>query len=263
VPLRPGWQEAACGTVSVYDRNRKRLGTVYLGEMPKKDQIHMTRRLTHVITGTLRGAGEESPRLRYVTDAGSLPQSYFRKVLSKMKHPLTRVKLQCSWGVDFYHACEYVTKLAGSIFGVGSGEAHQWAEDQRRTLRDDDQGVSRVLTRAAQQKRRQSLQGSEDDYNTSTGYLRKYKPYMDYAERRRLGDPIGSGITEAGCKVIFNQRFKQSGMRWNRLSAQSIVHLRTACRSGIWGRIWRRLMSGNRELPPINQAKPENTLAAA
>ena len=46
---------------------------------------------------------------------------------------------------------------------------------------------------------------------------------MDYAVRRADGNPIGSGVTEAGCKVIFNQRMKQSGMRWKRASGQLMV----------------------------------------
>ncbi len=37
---------------------------------------------------------------------------------------------------------------------------------------------------------------------------------MDYKEYRRLGLPIGSGITEAACKRVFTQRFKESGMSW-------------------------------------------------
>jgi hypothetical protein len=82
-------KEAACATLAVYDRNRKRLGTVYLGEMPQKDQPRMTERLTKVIRGVFKGAGELTLKLRYVTDAGSLPRKYFRQVLSKMKHPQT------------------------------------------------------------------------------------------------------------------------------------------------------------------------------
>lgn len=76
---------------------------------------------------------------------------------------------------------------------------------------------------------------------------------MDYAERKKRGDPIGSGITEAGCKVIFNQRLKQSGMRWHRTTGQFIVDLRTANRSGIWNRIWERLIQSKTDLPPISR----------
>jgi hypothetical protein len=258
VQTRPCWEEASCGTIAVYDRNRKRVGTIYLGEMPESEQPTMTRRLTEVINGVLGGIDGKVPTLRYVTDAGCHPQAYFRAVLAKMKHPVTGRKLKWSWGVDFFHACEYVSQLAGSIFGTGSERANAWAEEQRHTLRHERDGVKKVVARAAQQKRRVGLKGTKKDYTGALNYLKKYRPYMDFAERKERGDPIGSGITEAGCKVIFNQRLKQSGMRWHRKSGQYIVDLRTAKRSGIWDRIWNRLIGPKPDLPPITQATQTN-----
>jgi len=256
VQTRPCWEEASCGTLAVYDRDRKRVGTIYLGQMPESEQPTMTKRLTYVIEGLLRGIGDEVPTLRYVTDAGCHPQSYFRKVLSKMKHPVTGRGLKWSWGVDFFHACEYVSQLAASIFGTGTTRANEWAEQQRHILRHEKNGVSKVIASAAQQKRRVGLKGTKKDYNGAMNYLKKYRGYMDFAERKKRGDPIGSGITEAGCKVIFNQRLKQSGMRWHRKTGQYIVDLRTANRSGIWNRIWDRIVTSKIVLPPITQAEP-------
>ncbi|MEO9591968.1 MAG: hypothetical protein ABJF25_07405, partial [Rhodopirellula bahusiensis] len=45
------------------------------------------------------------------------PQAYYRDVLCKMKHPLTGRRLKWTWCVDFFHACEYVSQLAASLFG--------------------------------------------------------------------------------------------------------------------------------------------------
>ncbi len=253
VQTRPCWEEASCGTVAVYDRNRKRIGTIYLGEMPESNQPTMTQRLTEVIQGVLRGAGSGVLKLRYVTDAGCHPQAFYRKVLCKMKHPLTGRRLKWSWCVDFFHACEYVSQLAASLFGSGTDKAHAWAKRQRHTLRHEKNGIKKVIARAAQQKRRGGLKGTKKDFASAMNYLKKYKAHMDYAERKKKGDPIGSGITEAGCKVIFNQRLKQSGMRWHRRTGQFIVDLRTANRSGIWDRIWDRLMGAKTDLPPISQ----------
>ena len=74
VPMRQSWKEAACSTIAVYDQNRKRLGTVYLGEMPQEKQVTMTERLTKVITGVLSWEDSRPLQLRYVTDATSRPQ---------------------------------------------------------------------------------------------------------------------------------------------------------------------------------------------
>jgi hypothetical protein len=252
VQTRPCWEEASCATLAVYDRSRRRLGTVYLGQMPESEQPTMTARLTKVITGTLRSLGDYVPELRYVTDAGSHPQAYFRKVLEPMRHPLTGQRLTWSWGVDFYHACEYVSKLAIVLFGAGEA-AVSWAAKQRQTLRTKTHGVARVLQSAGQQKRRHGLRGSEKDYQSTINYFKNYRDHMDFAKRRRRGDPIGSGITEAGCKVIFNQRLKQSGMRWHRETGQHIVDLRTAVRGGLWESIWQRLLTSSADLPPITR----------
>ncbi len=86
---------------------------------------------------------------------------------------------------------------------------------------------------------------------------------MEYARFRKTGDPIGSGITEAGCKVIFNQRLKQSGMRWTKRGGQTIVDLRTACRGGLWDKIWKRGLDNYTNLPDINQASPHEKLPKA
>jgi len=260
VQTRPCWEEASCGTLAVYDRSRRRLGTVYLGQMPESDQPTMTARLTHVITGVLTRLGRYTPKLRYVTDAGCHPQAYFRQVLAPMKHPTSGEPLRWSWGVDFYHACEYVSKLAASLFGSGEA-ASSWAAKQRQTLRTKVNGVGRVIQRAAQQRRRRGLKGAKKDYDSAINYLKTYRVYMDFAARRRAGDPIGSGITEAGCKVIFNQRLKQSGMRWRRETGQYIVDLRTAVRSGLWRSIWQRLLSQFDDLPPIIPKQPPHHLA--
>jgi len=252
VQTRPCWEEASCGTIAVYDRNRNRIGTVYLGQMPESNQPTMSGRLTEVIQGVLRGSGSEVLKLRYVTDAGCHPQAYYRDVLCKMKHPLTGRRLKWTWCVDFFHACEYVSQLAASLFGSGTAKAHAWAKEQRHTLRHEKGGIKTVIARAAQQNRRGGLKGTKKDFAPALNYLKKYKSHMDYAERKKHGDPIGSGITEAGCKVIFNQRLKQSGMRWHRKSGQFIVDLRTAHRSGIWHRIWKRLIGSQMDLPPIS-----------
>ncbi len=49
--------------------------------------------------------------------------------------------------------------------------------------------------------------------------------------------PIGSGITEAACKIVFTQRFKQSGMKWTIEGGRPILALRVILLSGIWEQV--------------------------
>ena len=253
VPLRPGWKESGCATLSIFDRGGRRLGTIYLGEAPRKDQLFLTRRLDWILKEYFRRLSGEVPVLRYVTDAGALPQGYFKNTLAKMKHPVSGDPLAWSWGVDFFHACEYLTQIGDGLFGADSAASHKWAEESRKILRHEVGGVSKVIRRAAQQERRHGLKGKRADFESGLNYLKKYRPHMDYADRRAGGEPIGSGITEAGCKVIFNQRLKQSGMRWKRDSMQTIINLRAVHRSKIWHRIWDKVNYVDEPLPPINK----------
>jgi len=139
--------------------------------------------------------------------------------------------------VDFFYACEYVSQLAVSLFGSGTAAANRWAKQQRHTLRHEQDGIKQFIARAAQQKRRGGLKATKADFVRAINYLKKYKSHMDYAARKEQCEPIGSGIAKAGYKVMFNQRLKQSGMRWNRATGQFIVDHRTASRSGIWNRV--------------------------
>jgi hypothetical protein len=71
---------------------------------------------------------------------------------------------------------------------------------------------------------------------------------MQYAEFRRRGLPIGSGVTEAACKTVFTQRLKLSGMRWSRVGAQTILNLRVALLSGLWDHVYQAAVNAYQPL---------------
>ena len=78
-------------------------------------------------------------------------------------------------------------------------------------------------------------------------YLRDRMEYLRYAEYRRLGIPLGSGVTEAGCKTVYTQRLKLSGMRWKAAGAQTILNLRVLRLSGVWEQAYQRVLEGFQE----------------
>jgi len=53
--------------------------------------------------------------------------------------------------------------------------------------------------------------------------------------------PIGSGVTEAACKMIVKQRLCQSGMKWHEKGASIILSLRTLERSNRWELFWKKI----------------------
>lgn len=229
------YKEGAAATISVYNRWGKRLGTVYLGQMPEEYQRAISDQLTQLLTDVLAQWKGPMPRLVYVTDAGFHPTDYFQRVLSRMRHPRDGKKLTWLWIVDYYHACQYITKIGQSIFGPGRA-AHAWSKKMRRWLKTKPRGVSRVLHSAGALRSIRGLISPEagDDYESACQYLRNHACSMDYAGYQQRKLPIGSGVTEAACKTIFTQRFKRSGMKWKLAGGAPVLALRTLDLSGVW-----------------------------
>jgi hypothetical protein len=233
IQTRPCWEEASTATVSVLDRRGRRLGTVYLGRMPQSGQGTMTAQLLCLLRDVLDRWHGKTPRLVYVTDPGGHAQDFFRYKLQRMKHPRTGESLVWEWIVDYYHACERITKLADALFGAGP-DASAWASRMRHVLRDVRGGANRVVQSAQALRRHRGLNRTQKEFDTALNYLRKYGSHMEYAKARNRGLPIGSGVTEAACKTIFGYRFKQSGMRWKPTHGQHVLDLRVILKSDVW-----------------------------
>jgi hypothetical protein len=240
VPLRhEGYHEGATATVSVLDRGGRRLGTVYLGQMPESGQGTLTAQLTSLLTLVLTAwhqRGGAAPRCAYVTDAGTHPKEYYQRVLRRMTDPWRPGQpLAWQWVVDFWHACGYVHDLAEALFGKGY-PSYGWFRKWRRWLRDRHQGVTQLLRSAMwhYNNGRCLSQVREAAFWKAYRYLRKHGVWMAYPQYRRQGLPIGSGVTEAACKTVFAERLKRSGMTWGRAGGQVIVDLRVLKLSGVW-----------------------------
>ena len=237
LPMRHGaYQEGAAATISVMDRRGKRLGTVYLGQMPEPGQGTLSDQLTSLLNGVLSKWDGCPLRLVYVTDAGHHPQEYYETVLKKMVDPKRpECLLKWQWIVDFWHACCYITKLKDALFG-DTPAGWKWFKRMRHWLRHRKNGIADVLRSATQHwNLATNLDAARKKlFWEGYRYLRKYAPRMAYARYRNQGKPIGSGVTEAACKTVFTQRLKQSGMRWEVQGGQVVVNLRVLKLSGVW-----------------------------
>ena len=65
---------------------------------------------------------------------------------------------------------------------------------------------------------------------------------MDYASRVAANEPIGSGVTEAACKVIVKQRLCGSGMKWKEKGAAAVLSLRCLTQTEErWEQFWSKI----------------------
>jgi hypothetical protein len=246
---RGGYEEGSTATVSVYDRRRRRLGTVYLGQMPQAKQAALSAALAALVQGVLRAYAGPVPRLAYITDKGSAPEEFYQRVLRPLKHPRDGKPLAWEWVLDFYHVCGYVGQMAEALFGAGTAAGARWFAKMRRWLRERRQGAAQVARSAMQLlDRRRMGKAEQAAFWKAYRYVRRHRRWMDYEGSRRRGLPIGSGVTEAGCKTVFTQRFKRSGMRWGRESGQVILDLRVVYLSGLWEEAVARDLA-SREVP--------------
>ena len=237
------YKEACTATLSILDRCGRRIGTVYLGQMPQAHQAMLSAELTTLLQEVLARWDGVLPRLVYVTDCGSHPTAYFEEILSKMPNPRQPTqRLEWEWIVDYYHACQYITALAEAIFGPGRA-AFAWSAKQRKILKEQSGGIYRVLRSAGALRTIRGLIGSEDNYEKAYRYLRSRTSKMDYRTYRHFRLPIGSGITEAACKIVFTQRFKLSGMKWKLDGGGDILRLRIIALSRIWSQVRDRTLN--------------------
>jgi len=75
--------------------------------------------------------------------------------------------------------------------------------------------------------------------NSQVNYFERNRSKMLYRTFRTAGYFIGSGVVEAGCKVVVGQRLKQSGMLWSRKGADHMLAIRCALLSGWFADFWK------------------------
>jgi len=136
--------------------------------------------------------------------------------------------------VDLYHAREHLAKLAKLVYGAKSKKAQEWTPARRDELDEGD--VEAVI--AAMSKLRPRDIAAQEEVQTEIEYFRGNAKRMSYAEFRSQGLFVGSGVVEAGCKTIFGQRLKLSGMHWTVRGANAIIALRCCQLSARWEEFW-------------------------
>ncbi len=236
------YEVATTGTVSVLDRRGRRLGTVYLACTPESGQKTMSDQLTALLDEVLTRWPGRLPRLCYVTDAGDNETAYYENALRRMKHPGTGEKLHWIRIVDYYHASQRLWTMAEALFGQGPRTA-AWARKMQKLLKKPG-GVHRVLHSAANLRALRRLGGSQlREFQKAYRYLRSRMRYLRYADYKAMGLPLGSGVTEAGCKTVYTQRLKLSGMSWKQPGAQTILNLRVLLLSGVWDAAYHRVVN--------------------
>ena len=141
---------------------------------------------------------------------------------------------QATYITDLYHAREHVAELCHDLF---VGQDKQIAHHRIRWWADLDAGrVEKIIGEAERDLPADEPRGQKA--RRQIAYLDKNKEHMRYAEFRRQGLFVGSGVIEAGCKSVIGLRLKQSGMEWSVRGANAVISLRCMLQSGRLEEYW-------------------------
>lgn len=224
-----GWRETMVGTIGFYDAGGDRQHTIYLAATPEYGKATFLGRMGHEI-GRVKAA---YPEARYVGLADGARGNW--DFLGR--HTDTQV-------IDFWHAAEYLADAAGVLFAHGPDARRAWLESSCHRLKHES-GAARQLIRDLRRMAAEKgvSPGQEDVAAAITYFSNQGKAgRMDYPRLVEANVPIGSGVTEAACKVLVKQRLCGSGMKWRGPGAAAVLSLR--CLSYTierWSQFWARI----------------------
>lgn len=227
--VNEAYKEAMCGTIAVYDAEGTRLQTQYLGSMPEAGKATFAARVTTRVAQVLA----RYPTARHVClgDGAQWNWDFFAA-----HYP------GAIWVLDFYHAATHLHTAAELIFGAGAGAEAYYAR-WRTTLLEETNGVAALLRSLIYYRNRATLPPrTVRALETELHYFRTHTAEMQYADFRAAKVPIGSGVTEAGCKELIKARFCRSGMRWKRTTGAPLLQLRSIRLSQQWDSFWSKVM---------------------
>jgi hypothetical protein len=127
--------------------------------------------------------------------------------------------------VDLYHARQHLWDLSAKLFPDDSKGLKPWIA---RCLDRLERGKIEALVKIL----RDSPPGIDELAKTIANeaeYFERNAERMRYPAFRAQGLFVGSGVVEAGCKVVIGARLKCSGMFWTVRGANAIIGLR-CCR---------------------------------
>jgi hypothetical protein len=224
-----GWREAMVGTLAFYDREGERQHTIYLAATPEYGRAKFLGRLE----AEIGHAKAKCPGAHYVGIADGARGNW--EFLGR--HTEAQV-------TDFWHAAEYLGKAAVVLYRGHPRTREAWLEDACHRLKHEPGGAEWVLKQLRRLARERPWAKGDEDVQRATTYFENQSGAgrMDYSSRVAANEPIGSGVTEAACKVIVKQRLCGSGMKWSEEGAAVVLSLRSlSYTTERWDQFWSKV----------------------
>lgn len=224
-PIRgEGYRETMCGTVSFYNSIGDRLHTIYSACAPEYGK----KTFDEVLDMEIAKVKAAFPRVTYLGLADGAKDNW----TYLQRHTTVDI-------LDFFHATEHLAEVS-VVVKKTEKERKLWLENVCHDLKHQTRGAQFILRelKALHQKSGETV---PDVLLKTITYFENNLQRMKYAQYQKKGYPIGSGVTEAACKVVVKQRLNQSGMKWNLDTVDKILLLRgVVCTNGRWKQFWKQ-----------------------
>jgi hypothetical protein len=224
------WREAMVGTLGFYNKAGERLYTVYTAATPEYGKLTFSERFDREVDR----AKVACPEARYVGLADGAKDNWTYLGL------ITDVQV-----VDFYHVTTSLWAAAEALFTRGAAAAlRPWVDDWCHRLKHEKGAAKALIADLEARAAASAKERLPEPAEKALTYLRNQIKggRLSYAELAEQKIPIGSGVTEAACKVLVKQRLCGSGMRWKDAGAAAVLSVRCLTyTTGRWAQFWSKI----------------------
>jgi hypothetical protein len=223
------WRQAMVGTLGFYAKDGARLHTIYTAATPEYGKLTFFDRLDR-----------EIDRVK-----ATYPDALYVGLADGAKDNWTYLELKTQrQAADFWHVTQYIWSAAEALFAESGAGMREWVDSWCHRLKHESGAAAALIADLEARGAALGRKRLPEKVEAALTYLRNQSrgERLSYSELVSQHIPIGSGVTEAACKVLVKQRLCGSGMRWKERGAAAVLSLRcltyTAER---WNRFWGRI----------------------
>jgi len=223
------WRETMVGTIGSYDAEGQRQQAIYLGATPEYGKATFPDRMEREI----ERVKASHPGARHVGLADGAKGSW--EFLGR--HAEDQV-------IDFWHAAEYLSDAANVLFAGDSEAMRPWLKAASHRLKHEPGAARQLIRDLRRLAAEKGVPLDHPDVEAAMTYFTNQSKVgrMDYPPPVESKVPIGSGVTEAACKVLVKQRLCGSGMKWKEPGAAAVLSLRClSYTTGRWSQFWSKI----------------------
>jgi hypothetical protein len=226
---RGGWRETMVGTIGLYDSEGQRQQTIYLAATPEYGKATFLDRMEREVERVKAAY----PHARYVGLADGAVGNW--EFLGRH----TEVQV-----IDFWHAAEYLSDAADALFARRPEEKRPWLEAACHRLKHEPGAARQLIRDLRRLAAEKGVALDHPDIEAAMTYFTNQGKAgrMDYPSLVESKAPIGSGVTEAACKVLVKQRLCGSGMKWKEPGAAAVLSVRCLTYTNDrWSQFWNKI----------------------